>query len=196
MAETLAQTLGIGMMGADYLCTQIDRSPADGGGQFIEINVMPGLSALVAAGWSIEQSGDLALNATIGRIAAELLIVHADTLEASLAALRSRAWTSNSGWASAAHAGIANVNLRIDAAAAATPWAGVEALFSHRRLSRALIVASDREIQCHGLPLNRCEAVHLATELPEAWLNLLRTTGGRTCKHAPDAWGEIISQWA
>ncbi|SMB27345.1 putative D-alanine-D-alanine ligase and related ATP-grasp enzymes-like protein [Sterolibacterium denitrificans] len=198
MAETLAQTLGIGMMGADYLCMQIDRSPADDGGQFIEINMTPGLSALVAAGWPIERAGELALGATPGRIAAELLIVHADRLEASLAALRSRAWMSDSGWASAAHAGIANVNLRIDAATvttATTPWAGVEVLFSHRRLSRALIVASDREIQRHGLPLSRCEAVHLATELPEAWLKLLQASGGRMCNHAPDAWGEIISQW-
>lgn len=199
MAETLAQTLGLAMMGADYLCTRIDRSSdaAAGDGQFIEINLTPGLDALVAAGWSIEQAGSLALDATMGcgRIPADLLIVHADRLEAALAALRSRAWLPDGGWASAAHAGIANVNLLIDAAAAATPWAGVEALFSHRRLSHALIVASDREIQRHGLPLSRCETVHLATKLPEAWLKLLQSTGKRVCNHAPGAWSEIISQW-
>ena len=106
----LARTLGLPMMGADYLATHIDRSPMECGGRFIEINTTPGLDALVTAGWPVEDAGDLALAASgeaPGRIPIDLLIVPRTALPEACAALQACAWPPGSGWAGTDRASLA-----------------------------------------------------------------------------------------
>lgn len=193
MAEMLAQTLGLDMMGADYLCTNIQSNPQADGGQFIEINTTPGLDAMIAAGWTVAQAGDLALDDRIGRIATELLVLPMHTLEPALTALRTTAFPPGVGWASAEQAGLGVMRLAVTPS---QPWAGVQALLALRSVSRTLIVASDSEIQRHGLPLDACETAHVLTVLPAAWRQVLNATCRRVKDLEPSAWENIILQRA
>lgn len=174
LAEMLARTLGLPMMGADYLATHIDRSPMECGGRFIEINTTPGLDALVTAGWPVEDAGDLALAASgeaPGRIPIDLLIVPRTALPEACAALQACAWPPGSGWAGTDRASLAGTAL---ATGAAAPWAGVQCLLGHRGTTRAVVVACGEDIARHGLPLDACRTAHLLDELPPAWLQVLR----------------------
>ncbi len=193
MAEMLAQTLRLDMMGADYLCTNIQSNPQADGGQFIEINMTPGLDAMIAAGWTVAQAGDLALDDRIGRIATELLVLSTDALEPALAALRATVFPTGVGWASAEQAGLGAMRLAVEPA---QPWAGVQALLTLGSVSRALVVASDNEIQRHGLPLDACETAQVLAVLPAAWRQVLHATCRRVNDHEPSAWENIILQWA
>jgi cyanophycin synthetase len=169
--ESLAQTLNLPMLGADYLSTDIASSPMRVGGQFIEINTTPGLDALVAAGWSLERSGALALGDLPGRIPISLLVVRDDALAQALATARDAPWAQGSGWASIDRASLAGADLLIDAK---KPWAGLQALLGHRSLTQAVVLASESQIRRHGLPLEAFQVAHVFCDLAPPWLDVLR----------------------
>lgn len=166
MAEAIAQTLQIQMMGADYLSTDITRSPAQTAGQFIEINTTPGLDAMIAAGWSVRRAGELALGPQIGRIATRLLIVDDAHREPTQSLLRAHPWVAGQGWASLHQAGLSGMPLL---AGPAKPWSGVQTLMGHRGLSTAVVLATVHDIQAHGLPLDLFDVAHVSGTLLPAW---------------------------
>lgn len=126
---------------------------------------------MIAAGWSVERAGDLALGPLPGRIRIDLLIVREAAYAATCAALREARWLPGTGWAGAADAGLGGAALVVDAQ---TPWAGVHALLGQRVLERALLLASDAQVRRHGLPVDVCEVAHVAADLPPAWLRSVR----------------------
>lgn len=177
MAESLAQTLNLPMLGLDYLTTDIAGAPHETGGQFIEINTTPGLDALIVAGWPIARAGDAALGDQPGRIPIDLLIVPEAELAPTIAAQDARSWPADGGWASAdaARLGAARLTIPPPAPGAASwPWPGVVALLGHRSLARALIIVSDAQIQRHGLPVDRARTATLRAPLPADWLATVR----------------------
>lgn len=169
--ESLAKTLNMPMLGADYLTTDIGSSPLRVGGQFIEINTTPGLDALVAAGWSLESAGALALGELPGRIPINLLVVRDDALAQALATARAAPWAQGSGWASIDRASLAGVDLLVEAK---KPWAGMQALLGHRSLTQAVALASESQIRRHGLPLEAFQVAHVFCDLAPPWLGVLR----------------------
>lgn len=182
LAESLAHTLNLPMLGVDYLTSDISANPAAGGGQFIEINTTPGLDALVAAGWSSEQAGALALGLLPARISVTLLLVRHEELPMALDAARAHAWVGGSGWACWDAAAIAGAQLCVDTH---TPWAGVQALLSHRTVGQAVVVASERQMYRHGLPLDAFDAAHLGCEAAPEWLCVLQRHCGAVRQHDP-----------
>lgn len=68
------------------------RSPLEVGGAFIEFNQTPGLGALITAGCSTVDAGQLALGDGVGRIPLDLLLVPDAGLPAWQAELAARAW--------------------------------------------------------------------------------------------------------
>ena len=169
--ESLAQTLNIPMLGADYMTTDIGRSPLSVGGQFIEINRTPGLDALVAAGWSLERAGALALGELPGQIPISLIVLPDDALAQVLVTARDAPWPQGSGWASFEQASLAGVDLLMDAK---KPWAGMHALLGHRSLTRAVVLASESQIRRYGLPLGAFEVAHVFCDLTPVWLDVVR----------------------
>jgi cyanophycin synthetase len=169
--ESLAKTLNMPMLGADYLTTDIGSSPLSVGGQFIEINTTPGLDALVAAGWPLESAGALALGELPGRIPINLVVVRDDALAQALATARAAPWAQGSGWASIDRASLAGVDLLVDAK---KPWAGMQALLGHRSLTQAVALASESQIRRHGLPLEAFQVAHVFCDLAPPWLGVLR----------------------
>lgn len=173
LAETLARTLELRMLGADYLTTHIGHSPEASGGSFIEINITPALDVLVAAGWSIEDAGELALLAegeAPGRIPVELVVVPQASIAESRAVLKACTWLPDSGWACGGSASLGGVPLAV---AANTPWAGVQCLIGHRGLGRALVLAGSTDVRRDGLPLDAFDTAHVLDDLPAAWLQVL-----------------------
>lgn len=57
-AEQIARQFGIYAIGIDYISTDIERSPLETGGRFIEINTTPGLDVHVASGIAEADLGD------------------------------------------------------------------------------------------------------------------------------------------
>ncbi|MEX1175288.1 MAG: hypothetical protein WEB51_06930 [Mycobacterium sp.] len=170
-AEALGRTLNVRMLGVDYLTTDIGQSAAASGGQFIEINATPGLAAMMAAGWSAEQAGDLALGEAPARIPVQLLVVRYAVLTQALAAARARVWTAGSGWAAWGQAADAGAELSVDAN---VPWAGVRALLGHRTVASAVVVVSERQIYQHGLPLDAFDVAHVTCNLTSEWGGVLQ----------------------
>ena len=179
MAETLARTLNLNMMGADYQTTDIGQAPHSVPGGFIEINTTPGFSALMAAGWSAQRAGALALGSDLGRIATTLLVVPANVLAAKEQELAQAVWSASSGWASRRRAALAGMELVTNNSAEA--GAPLAALLSHRGVERAVILYSDTELKQHGLPLDYVDEVRLCdVSLPEPWLKVINNHSGQT----------------
>lgn len=170
MAETLARTLNLAMVGLDVLTTDISGSPAESGAQIIEINITPGLDGAIAAGWPVERSGDMALGHTPGRIPLRLFIISDDAMSQVLSAMRSWQWMSGRGWATWDHAAESGVELAVAPGAA---WPGVRALLAHRTIARAVLVATDAQIHEYGLPQDRFFSVHAACALNPLWRGVI-----------------------
>ncbi|MDP3350428.1 MAG: hypothetical protein Q8S92_15670 [Hydrogenophaga sp.] len=190
MAETLAQTLGVRMLGADYLCTDPALSPHAGGGAFIEFNLTPGLDVLLVAGWSAQAAGALALGDSVGRIAIDLLVVsdlELAWLEGTLVALD---WPPGWGWATAHQACLMGMTLLAPGKA---PWSGLRALLAHRSLNGALVLCSVSQLERHGLPLDHFDAVYLAGAAPsDDWMRVIWSLSDSQYEHA-DARSALLS---
>jgi cyanophycin synthetase len=181
LAESLAQTLTLPMLGVDYLTTDIAGAPHATGGQIIEINTMPGLDALIVAGWPIARAGDAALGDQPGRIPIDLLLVPDAALAPTIAAQDARSWPAECGWASADAARLGAARLTIPPAASgaapgagAWPWPGVATLLGHRTLARALIIAGHAQIRRHGLPVDMIRTATIHGALAAEWLAVVR----------------------
>lgn len=171
MCEVVGQTLNLAMVGLDYITGDIGARPVVSGGRFIEINTTPGLDALTAAGWPVEQAGDVALGTATGRIPVELLLVEDGLLAQSLECARARPWPTGAGWAAWEQASNGGVELLVDPD---LPWAGVQMLLGHRNISRAVVIASTSQIYRHGLPLDAFGAVHVVGTLAADWLDVVQ----------------------
>ena len=179
MAEALAQSLGLSAMGADYVTTDISQSWQAVGGAFIETNTVPGLDALVVAGWDPVEVARLALGKKPGRMALFLGVVPDADLAAARASLAAHAWPAGHGWACAGAAGLGAMTLK--SAASADPWSDVRALLGHKTLKSAWLVCSAGQIQQHGLPVDRFERVVLCrSTLSEPWERLVRQQAKHT----------------
>jgi len=101
----------------------------------------------------------------------ELVIVADAAVAGAAAYLPSLAWAPDEGWAAGDDAGVGAARLRPQAV---RPWAGVQALLGNQAVSRAVIVAGVDEVLRHGLPVDRCEVLHLMADVPPAWMPVLR----------------------
>lgn len=171
MAESLAQTLNLPMLGVDYLTTDITKTPGESGGRFIEINATPGLVALTASGWSSREAGDVALGSQVGRIAQCLVVVDETDKSSTEQELRQRHWPAGSGWASWECASLAGAELSVTTK---VPWPGFNALMGQRMLHEAVVLVTKQQLSAYGLPTDVFRNVEVRCALDEAWISVLR----------------------
>lgn len=171
-AETMARTLGVKLLGADYITKDISKSPKDIKGGFVEINLTPGLDALVAAGWSAERAGAVALDSKIDIVSKTLIVVSESQIEDLIAAFSKMNWPEGIGWAQRNRASIAGSHLNVPQLSG---WPGVSILLSHQSLTSAVIIASDVEIQRYGAPAKMFENILISENLPAFWRSILST---------------------
>lgn len=171
LVEAIARTLNVAMAGIDFVTTDIAQSPADTGGRFIEVNIVPGLEVPIAAGWSVERAGALALGHTPGRIPLRLLVIPDHAWDRTLHSMRSWRWVHTRGWAGWDQAAHGGVELSVIGGGA---WSGVHTLLSHRNLARAVVIATDRQLYEYGLPADRFVSARVVGDLDPLWLPVLQ----------------------
>lgn len=160
------------LLGADYITKDIRKSPKDIKGGFVEINLTPGLDALVAAGWSAERAGAVALDSKIDIVSKTLIVVSESQIEDLIAAFSKMNWPEGIGWAQRNRASIAGSHLNVPQLSG---WPGVSILLSHQSLTSAVIIASDVEIQRYGAPAKMFENILISENLPAFWRSILST---------------------
>lgn len=184
MAEMLASSLGLRTMGADFLTTDIGRPPQEVGGAFIEFNQVPGLDALITAGWTPQEAGALALGDRVGRIALDLLLVPDADVSVMQERLAATGLAPSRGWASLSRAQLGGVPLAFPPS---PPWAGLRCLLAHRSATAVLLLCGLRELERHGLPVDRVDRVVLGGVEPgDVWGQVLSNAAG-ACSKWPDA---------
>ena len=190
MAEGIAKVAQSRMIGLDYLTTDIGRSWHEVPGALIELNLTPGLGIPTLAGRSKLEIGRLALGSEPGRIPLDLVVVTDELLpeaEARIARLPDDA----SGWATHDKAAIGRMPLRVSVS---QPWSGVLMLLSHRTVKRAVVVATARQLQAHGLPIDRADRIWLFTDhVPNNWREVLK----RACPSPllEGDWAALEASW-
>lgn len=170
LVESLGQTLQLSMLGADYITTDISRSPGEIAGGFVEINMTPGLEAMIAAGWPTEKAGALALSPGMGTVPKTLIIVTEDRFNRLVSAARKARWQVQTGWASRGEATVSGAALCVPEGQG---WLGVEMLLGHRAVRYAILFASDRDILRLGMPVAKVDHLVLAAHLPAPWQQVL-----------------------
>jgi len=172
MAEQLALTSGLAVVGIDYLAPDISAAPQPGLGAFIEINATPGLSVCVAAGCSEAALGAEVLGPVPDRIPVSLAIVAPDQVGRLQARLRSLQLQEGHGWVCGNEVQIGAVHA---SAFSSPPWEAVRIALRNRSLRRLEIHATPAELVAHGLPVDRLDMVTVMTpDMPPAWRDVVR----------------------
>lgn len=165
--ESVAETLNIGALGMDYITTDLGKDWHEGGGVFLEGNLTPSLSAMVAWGYSSLDGARAFLGEELGRIPTTLFVTREDRVDEAFKALSGQTLPPGAGLASHDSALLGECALAI---AEAHPWAGLRAVLRHRSAESLVAVASSTRLQQWGLPLDRFDRIVLADPgLPEAW---------------------------
>jgi cyanophycin synthetase len=173
LAESLATSLGLRTAGIDYITTDISRSHDEVGGGFIEVNAMPRIRLLMAAGLPEEEVGSILLGERPGRIPVTLVIAgRTDLAKMEGEVRRSTAARPGAAAVSAGWAQIGPVELP---AGGLDPAAAVSAVLRHRTVDELVILWSPREIEAFGLPVDRLKRTVLVGEAPgEVWISVLQ----------------------
>jgi D-alanine-D-alanine ligase-like ATP-grasp enzyme len=173
LAESLATSLGLRTAGIDYITTDISRSHDEVGGGFIEVNAMPRIRLLMAAGLPEEEVGSILLGERPGRIPVTLVIASRADLAEMQGEVRRR--TATRPGAAAASAGWAQIGPAELPAGGLDPVATISAVLRHRTVDELVILWSPREIEEFGFPVDRLRrAVLVGEEVGEIWLSVLQ----------------------
>lgn len=172
MAEQLAEVTELYAAGFDYITTDIGKSPVESGGQIIEINTMPGLGVLVAAGMDPVTLASRVLGDLPARIPVSLWLAAPEAIKSLRAGLLGRPAMPNHAWVTGREAYVGGMSLQVKNR---DPWAAVSVALRHRCVEHLLIVSTPAEIMQHGLPVDKVWRTVLdGVELPAPWRELLQ----------------------
>jgi cyanophycin synthetase len=185
LAEQLAATVGLDVVGLDYLTPDITLSPLEGRGAFIEMNTSPALGALAAAGYTAEEIGSLVLGEGPGRIPVDLCVLAAADSETARRIVAKPPDPSTAAWACGTALQVGALELTI---ADAAPWATVRSALRNKTVTSLQIVCTVDDILAHGLPVDRLDRVVLAgVSLPEPWHAVIARTAASVAVLSPEA---------
>ncbi len=181
MVEHLSRTLRLDVAGFDYITTDPSLAPWESGGVFIEMNTMPGLDVLLAAGWSPGQVGRLILGKNVGRIPVHLHLVPRSRMGDALAGT-DHGDTLSQATVAGSEIRLGATRLRVGDA---TPWGAVHAALRNRCVDSLRIISSAEDLIERGLPVDRFARLTLTdVSLPAPWMALLRRCCDRIDGHA------------
>jgi cyanophycin synthetase len=192
MAETIACSLRLTVVGIDYLTTDIGRSWGEVGGAVIEVNITPGIDVMIAAGRDAVDVAAAVLGNGLGRIPLTLLVVPDAELKPVLQRLENEALGAGQGWVCDGRACLEGMHLKRPSP---SPWAEVRTLLGHRTLESALLVCGGREIQKHGLPVDKVSLALLCRDaLPPEWQQVVEDTATHleTAESWPQLWERFV----
>ena len=178
MAERLAEVTGLYAAGFDYITTDIGKSPAESGGQVIEINTAPGLAVMVAAGLDPVALASQVLGDLPARIPVTLWLVAPEAVASLRTELLSRPALPDGAWVSGQEACVGGMPLQVRGQ---TPWAAVRAALHYRCVERLLIIGTVGEIVLHGLPVDKLQTTVLdGVSLPDQWRQVVHRCSAAT----------------
>jgi cyanophycin synthetase len=184
MAERLAEVTGLHAAGFDYITTDIGKSPAESGGQMIEINTMPGLGVMIAAGIDPVALASRVLGDLPARIPVTLWLAAPEALESLRSHLLGRPALPDHAWVAGQEACVGGLPLRCGDPA---PWGAVRMALRHRCVEHLLVVGSVDEIVRHGLPVDKLRLTVLdGVELPAPWREVLQRCSTEMMSGRPD----------
>jgi len=172
MAEIIAKTMGLAVVGLDFVTTDIEQSWQNAGA-LIEANAIPGLGVLIASGQDPLLIASAILGPIPARIPLRIVITKPSGLEHAKLWLKSQTGTEGFGWTCDGEAAIDCMPLRI---AQHGPWSAVYALLINKLVQQVCVVCTIEEIVRHGLPVDKVNHVALCcneSELPDEWLQVL-----------------------
>lgn len=171
MAESVAKTMGLSIVGIDYITEDIETSWRHGGA-LIESNITPGIDGLIAAGQNAVDLACAVLGDLPGRIPFHLVVVEQGSLGPAAERLKEMQFHEGLGWTCGSETRIGTMSLLTKEGVA---WAGMHALLRNRVVSELLAVCSAEEIMRNGMPADRIDRISLCGELPfiEEWMEVL-----------------------
>jgi cyanophycin synthetase len=182
MALMISATMGLYAAGIDYITSDIEESWLTGG-QLIEINTIPGINAMTAAGKDSVDVARAMLGDKPGRIPFYLVVASRESIEGACRLLRQMDIDEHTGWTCADEAATGRMQLYVDTS---MPWAGIRALLRNRTVSRIIALCSAQDVMRLGLPVDRVELLALCGSLPfiDEWLEVLEECSGTVeCFH-------------
>jgi len=181
MTVLLARTSGLSTFGADYLTTDISKSPTQSGGGFIEMNTTPGLDACVAAGWSETSIARLVLGEAVGRIPVDVTLLSVAGLDRVRAKLEKVRLADDEALVigDEFYLGVSRFRLESD-----EPWAAVRASLRNAMVTRLHVICSVNDLEQLGCPVDLVRQVTIAiseegTGLSPSWVETLRRCSER-----------------
>ncbi len=172
MAETIAKTMGLAVVGLDFVTTDIETS-WQRAGALIEANAIPGLGVLIAGGQDPLLIASKVLGPLPARIPFQIVVTKQSDLKQAKIWLKGRSTTQGFGWACDDEAAIDDMPLRI---AQHGPWAAVYALLINKVVQQAFVVCTIENIVRHGMPVDKVNHIALCcneSDLPAKWLQVL-----------------------
>lgn len=171
--ERIARNLNIDSLGVDYICTDISLPWQQSQGQFIELNITPGLCVLIATG-AIESRalGRKLLGDRPSVIPIHLILHTTEQTDEIKQHLQRQSLSFNQGWACGEQVNIGGVMYKFDVQPS-SPWAAVQALLLDQTLETISIAASVEQILRYGFPAPCFTSVSGAELLPKVWQNRL-----------------------
>lgn len=171
LAESVVQAFGLATAGLDYITTDIGGAPVQTGGCLIEVNTVPGLDAVIAAGWAPAKISTTVLGTLPGRIPVTLIVLPDAMMARAVEDLRAHSPDPAVGWVCGVEGTVGGLPLQgIDS----EPWAAVRTALRHRALEALAVLCTPTELMRHGLPLSKMErAVICGVHLPSNWDGVL-----------------------
>jgi len=172
MAEQMAVCSGMATLGIDYLTLDISLSPQDSQGVFIEMNAVPSMDVLVAAGHNEDHIAHIVLGDVPARIPVTLHVCSNEQLQQLQLQLQNQTLPAHEAWVcdSTLHVGQALLTIHNE-----QPWDAVHAALRNRRVETLHVFCTAQAIEEQGLPLDGLAEVDLqVTDLPTAWRQVLQ----------------------
>lgn len=167
-AEAVANSLGLGVVGLDYITVDIGKDWSEVGGAFIEVNSTPSMKLLPDHMMAI---GQAVLGPRPGRIPVVLWLTDDLGVDKVLDWLRQLPGQPGFGWRCGNQFGVGALCLSVPGS---EPFAAVKALLRHQAVATAVLVCTVDEVVRHGLPVDRVGKLGVRSgRLSPPWLATL-----------------------
>ena len=176
VCERIAATAGIRNCGVDLMTPDISLPLEEAGGAVIEINLTPGIGAMIAAGMNELEVGRTVLGTRPARI--PVLLVVSEDPDALGITERFFGLRHRNGNRLALDGEVLDEHRR-HSSVQDLPWESVRAALKDRLTERLVILASRENIERHGMPVDRVDMlICSAADLSPEWEDCLKAHAG------------------
>lgn len=172
LAESVSESLGLAVVGFDYLTPNIALSCQEAGA-FLELNATPSLRGHMVNDQDVHGVAAAVLGPLPARLPSALIVAPVELTESLIETFDA---CMGLGWRIGGTAGIGALRLKLGAK---TPAAAFFALAAHKRVERIIFTCTAEELVRHGMVIDRPDLVLADFEaLEDGWADVLRRQAG------------------